>query len=242
MMTEEGKELYIAYPPEGKKLVPAGRIEIKWKENKAYLPDGTSEALSSVLPSDRVLRSLFLMTERQGTLQLQYGTDINLKNSILPSSTSIKNIAFDYTIFKTTEPTKIYMLASTNPEGAQISEMRTPVPVIYGYQQEWESLWEVDNLSPGKVTSYVAYTVPKGHRLLFKGGFAFCNVGCIQKVWITRTPGILGDFNFDRLGAFGFEPSSEVTEGKTITYYFFNNSTKKCRGGISLVGVLEATG
>jgi len=116
----------------------------------------------------------------------------------------------------------------------------TGIPTLMRpYQKEWELLWEVDEIPPRSVVGYTAYKVPDGKRLLFKGGFAFSDAGCVQRVWITKTPGILGDFNFARLGAFSFDPSSEVRAGRVVTYYFFNQSTRKCRGGISLVGFLE---
>lgn len=111
--------------------------------------------------------------------------------------------------------------------------------LVSAYQQEWDDLWEVDELPPKEVTTHAAYTVPPGFKLLMKGGFASCDVGVMQRVWLCHTPGLLGDFRFDYLGSVTFVPSAEIPAGDTITYYFYNNHVKKCRGTISLIGVLE---
>ena len=187
-------EIYISYPPEGKRVIPAGMLEIDWKNGIAYLPDGNKEALSALLPPDKIMKSLLIMTEHTGILKLLFGEQKNIHAPIFPSMSTIRNIFFDRTLFEVSEASRIYMLASTDPTGPSIDEMRQPMPVVFGYASEWESLWEVDEIPPGKVVAYDAYTVPEGHRLLFKGGYAFCSIGCVQKVFLTKTPGILGSF------------------------------------------------
>jgi len=125
-------------------------------------------------------------------------------------------------------------------ESTRVSKAALP-SLVSAYQQEWDDLWEVDDLPPKATTSHTAYTVPTGYKLLTKGGFASCDVGVMQRVWLCHTPGLMGDFRFDYLGSITFVPSVEIPAGDTLTYYFYNNHVKKCRGTISLIGVLEKT-
>ena len=131
------------------------------------------------------------------------------------------------------------MLASTDPIGPSIDEMRRPVPVVFGYAKEWDHLWANNELPPEKTTAHNAYTVPAGQRLLLKGAMVSASKGGIHLAWITKTPGILGDCRFSRWCALTFEPSSEVTAGSTLAVYYKNNSTQKMRGTVSFIGVEE---
>ena len=142
----QNSEVYISYPPEGKKVIPAGTLEIDWKNGIAYLPDGKKEALSALLPPGKVLKSLLIMTERTGILKLLFGEDKNIHAPIFPSMSTIRNILFDRTLFELSESSRIYMLASTDPIGPSIDEMRQPVPVVFGYTKEWDHLWTNDEL------------------------------------------------------------------------------------------------
>jgi len=131
-----------------------------------------------------------------------------------------------------------YRASEYHIETARISKSAMPT-LQSEYQIEWIDLWEGDDLAPKQTTAHTAYTVPDGYRLLMKGGFASCDVGVIQRVWLCTTPGLLGDFRFDYLGSITFVPSAQINAGSTLTYYFFNNHVKRCRASISLIGVLE---
>ena len=131
-----------------------------------------------------------------------------------------------------------YRASEYHIETARISKSAMPT-LQSEYQTEWDDLWEGDDLAPKQTTAHTAYIVPDGYRLLMKGGFASCDVGVIQRVWLCATPGLLGDFRFDYLGNMTFVPSAQIDGGSTLTYYFYNNHVKKCRGTISLIGVLE---
>jgi len=124
------------------------------------------------------------------------------------------------------------------PEAIRVISTHLP-SIRRPLQHEWRYLWVVDEIPPRKVVVYKAYTIPRGFRLLLKGGGCFSTGGQVQKVWVTVVPGFSPDYWFTRAEAVTFEPSCELLSGQTLLFYFFNNSTKKCRGGIALIGVLE---
>ena len=124
-----------------------------------------------------------------------------------------------------------------------------PVPSksVIGLRQEtWELLVtrraeDGNALAANSVAVISAYTVPANKRLYLGGGVISCNVSCIQKVVMTHTPGLLGDFRYDVQGQIVLNPLAAVIvdPGDTITIYLYNNDSVARDFSISLIGMLE---
>lgn len=124
-----------------------------------------------------------------------------------------------------------------------------PVPSksVIGFRQEtWELLVtrraeDGDALAANSVAVIEAYVVPDNKRLYLGGGVISCNVSCIQKVVMTHTPGILGDYRYDVQGQIVLNPLAAVIidPGDTVTIYLYNLDSAARDFSISLIGMLE---
>ena len=99
-----------------------------------------------------------------------------------------------------------------------------------------------DPIPGNTVESLAAYTVPAGWRLFIGGAVITCNISCIQKVVMTHTPGIIGDYRYDMRGdlIFGVLSSTILDPADVLTIYTYNNHNDYADFSISVVGVLEA--
>jgi len=99
-----------------------------------------------------------------------------------------------------------------------------------------------DPIAGNSVESVAAYTVPAGWRLFIGGAVITCNISCIQKVVMTHTPGIIGDFRYDMRGdlMFGILSSTLLDPADVLTIYTYNNHTDYADFSITIVGILEA--
>lgn len=123
-----------------------------------------------------------------------------------------------------------------------------PVPskeIIGRRQETWELLVTrraVDGnpIPGGTCVTVQAYTVPTGKRLYIGGGVVSCNASCIQKIVMTHTPGVIGDFRYDMQGSIVLNPlaATVVEPGNTVTIYIYNNDTAARDFSVSLVGML----
>jgi len=88
-----------------------------------------------------------------------------------------------------------------------------------------------------------AYTVPANYQLCIGGAVITCSHSCIQKVVMTHTPGIVGDYRYDMKGEIFFTDMSStiLAAAQTLTMYIYNNDTEPRDFSITVVGILEAT-
>lgn len=120
-------------------------------------------------------------------------------------------------------------------------------PALAKNQKKWSLLVtyrqaDGDPIAGNSVASVAAYTVPAGWRLHIGGAVISCNASCIQKVVMTHTPGIIGDYRYDVKGELVFGPLSStlLDPGDILTIYTYNNDTVYRDFSITVVGVLEA--
>ena len=113
-------------------------------------------------------------------------------------------------------------------------------------QVAWELLVtrrnvDANGIAAGSSSTVTAYTVPTGYQLHMGGGVITCNASCIQKVVMTHTPGVIGDFMYDVRGQIQLGPHSSVIldAGDVLTIYIYNNDTVERDFSISLQGWLE---
>lgn len=121
------------------------------------------------------------------------------------------------------------------------TDLTSPTKTIVGLDQEkWGLLVTRSGMAHGSEV-IPAYTVPAHRKLNLGGGVITCNASCIQKVVLTYTPGIVGDYRYDMKGqiVFGALSSTVLTAGDVLTIILYNNDTVARDFSISLVGVLE---
>lgn len=99
-----------------------------------------------------------------------------------------------------------------------------------------------DPIAGNSVEGVAAYTVPAGWYLHIGGAIITCNASCVQKVVMTHTPGIIGDYRYDMKGELVFGPLSStlLDPADVLTIYTYNNDTVYRDFSITVVGVLEA--
>ena len=99
-----------------------------------------------------------------------------------------------------------------------------------------------DPIASNTVEGVAAYTVPAGWRLYIGGSIITCNISCIQKVVMTHTPGIIGDYRYDTRGEIIFTPLSStiLDPGDVLTIYVYNNHSDYADFSVTVVGVLES--
>lgn len=136
---------------------------------------------------------------------------------------------------------RTYKVAVRGAGKPDYTHLSSPVKTIVGRDQEkWSLLVTRYGMAHGS-EAIPAYTVPPHYKLSLGGGVITCNASCIQRVVMTHTPGIVGDYRYDMRGqiVFGSLSTTVLDPGETLTITLFNNDVVPRDFSISLVGVLE---
>jgi len=135
-------------------------------------------------------------------------------------------------------------VTQTKPERPTITPEPpgSPADAPIEHETAWRDLWD-GNIDANSMVIIETYTVPTGWRLYMGGGFISCDDENehIQLIKLIATPGMLGDFWYKLRGdiilaghaIMAFEPET------TLTYYIYNEDSKKHHFSISLLGTLE---
>lgn len=239
--SETAENIIVSYPRKDKATLPSGTNIIDLKEGIVYLADGTEERITRPLPTTYA-RSILLYTDCSISVSLVSDAGDVLSTTINPTYWRIGNVGgFNRIYLNCSKTTNIHLMCGTSTNGVpEVNQIPPSFPTLEsGRQVEWEHLWTHDALPPMSITAHTVDSIGSGYRLLLKGAMISSSVDGIQRVWITKTPGLVGDCFFSRFYALTFTPSSEVSEGKTLTVYYKNNTTQYCRGTVSFIGVLE---